>query len=215
MASGDEADRRLIDDALSGGTAAIRELSSRLLDAVHREVAHCMLRWAPAAHRDPRQDVADLVQEVLVALFERDSQELRRWDPARGRSLDSFVRLVARRRVARILGQRRGNPWSEQPVDPADVELPDEAAHVRRLEERGELDSVLLALHARMSVRDHELFDLLYVQELEPDEVAQQMEMTRGAIHAWSYRMRKLARSIAAVSTDEDTSPKEEVTHGG
>jgi RNA polymerase sigma factor (sigma-70 family) len=209
---GSDADWTLCQQALSGDRGAIRRLSARLLDAVHREVAQCLLRWAPAARRDARQEVADLVQEVLVALYERDSQELRRWDPKRGRSLDSFVRLLARRRVARIFGQLRGNPWAEAPLDPADVELDDDAGHVRRLEERGELDAVLMGLNARMSVRDQELFDLLYVQELDPDEVARQMDMSRGAVHAWSYRTRKLARSIVALSppiapvTEEGTS---------
>ena len=47
---------------------------------------------------------------------------MRRWDPDRGRNLDGFVRLVARRRVARILGQQRGNPWASVPVDPQDLE---------------------------------------------------------------------------------------------
>ena len=194
-------DEQLVAVALGGDRDARRRLAARLIDAIHREVGYCLLRRAAVSRRDPRQDVADLVQEVLVSLFERDAKELRRWEPERGQSLTSFVRLVARRRVARILGQRRGNPWSLQPVDPQHVDLADEAALTQRLEDRGQLDAVLAAMHARMNARDHELFDLLYAQELEPEEVARRMQMTRGAVNAWSYRMRKLARSLADASS--------------
>ena len=48
-----------------------------------------------------------------------------------------------------------------------------------------------------MSPRDHTLFRLVFVEERERDEVAAELRMTRGAIDAWCYRMRRLARTIA------------------
>lgn len=166
------------------------------MNSVQREVAISLLRVAEASRRDPRQEVRDLVQDVVVGLFEHDGRELRRWDPKRGRSLDSFVRLVARRRVTRVLGQRRGNPWAIPSMDPHAIERDDDTALVRRLEERQRLDVLLVALQGRMNARDHELFDLLYVQQVEPEEAANQLEMSRGAVNAWCYRTRKLARQI-------------------
>ena len=176
---------------------ARRRLADRLLDSVQREVAFSLMRVAGAAGRDPRQDVRDLVHDVLVSLFEHEGRELRRWDPARGRSLDSFARLVARRHVARTLGQKRGNPWALPPMDPEDIDDDDDTALVRRLEERKRLDELLVALHSHMNERDHQLFDLLYVQQSSPAEVAQQLDMTRGAVNAWSYRIRRLARQLS------------------
>ncbi|HVI02635.1 MAG TPA: sigma-70 family RNA polymerase sigma factor [Enhygromyxa sp.] len=197
--SGSSQDERLVESALAGLAGARRELAGRLLDVVQREVAFVLRRAVVGQGRDPRQEVRDLVQEVLVSLFEHDGRELRRWDPARGRSLDSFVRLVARRKAARILGQRKGNPWADQPVDPQaidDDELDAEAdALLRQLEQREELGSVLDALYARMSDRDFQLFDLLFVEERDPAEVADALNMTRGAVNAWAYRTRKLARA--------------------
>lgn len=190
-----EQDLRLVEEALSGGTAPRRRLAERLLDAIQREVAISVHRPALQQGRDPRQEVQDLVQEVLVALFEHDARELRRWDPARGRNLESFVRLVARRRVARVLGQRRGNPWTASSVELQ--EGPDEEGLEERLEQRAQLGEVLQLLHANMSPRDVELFELLFVQGLEPGEAAEKMEMSRGAVNAWSYRMRKQARAAA------------------
>lgn len=189
-------DEELVRRALAGERAARRALADGLLDAIQREVALVLARTASRSGRDPRQEVRDLVHDVLVALFEHDGRELRRWDPTRGRTLASFVRLVARRRVARILGQQRGNPWALQPIDPSELSQDDDAALVRQLEERNQLDALLLALHASMSARDHELFERLFVQQLDPEDVSRQLDMTRGAVNAWCYRTRKLARRL-------------------
>jgi RNA polymerase sigma factor (sigma-70 family) len=204
----------LVRRALAGERAARRELADSLLDSIQREVVICLVRLAGASGRDPRQEVRDLVHEVLVSLWEHDGRELRRWDPARGRSLDSFVRLVARRRVARILSQGRGNPWALQSVDAPGVE-PDETALVRRLEQREQLDALLVALHARMNERDHELFELLFVQQVDPEAVAGQLGMTRGAVNAWCYRTRKLARQLMGDGAAPSSSPDGTPTMGG
>ncbi|NVB42778.1 sigma-70 family RNA polymerase sigma factor [Pseudenhygromyxa sp. WMMC2535] len=220
-----EGDTELVEAALGDGPGARRRLAERLLDVIHREVVFVLRRHAASVGRDPGQEAGDMVQEVLVSLFERDARELRRWDPQRGRSLDSFVRLVARRRVARILGQQRGNPWAELPRDPQTIDDDPAAMHeaeglARQLEQRDELGAVLDALYARMNERDAELFDLLFVRELEPGEVAEALGMTRQAVNAWSYRTRKLARSLilgdprrASSSTREPPS-KEKLGHG-
>lgn len=213
--SGVAADERdLVRRALAGERAARRELADGLLGSIQREVALGLARAAGASGRDPRQELRDLVHDVLVSLFEHDGRELRRWDPARGRSLDSFVRLVARRRVARILSQRRGNPFALRPVDPQDLEHDDDTALVRRLEEREQLDALLVALQARMSERDHELFELLFVQQLDPEEVAGQLDMTRGAVNAWCYRTRKLARRILSEASSRASSHEAGPTMG-
>ena len=208
-------DAKLVAEALAGRPAARRELAGRLLGPIQREVVGVLRRAAAARGRDPRQEVQELTQDVLVALLERDGQELRRWDPLRGRSLESFVRLVARRRVARILGQQRGNPWANEPVDPqaTDAVVPGDADLLHRVEERSMLGRLLDHLYAEMGPRDLELFQALFVDERDPQEVADALGMSRGAVNAWSYRARKLARKLAASSL-LDSQTREERGHG-
>jgi RNA polymerase sigma factor (sigma-70 family) len=216
--SGLSPDERLLQDALSGAAGARRELAGRLMDAIQREVGFVLGRWSAGQSRDPRQELRDLVQEVLLSLFEHDCRELRRWDPQRGRSLDSFVRLIARRKAARILGQKKGNPWAEQPLDPSSIESDEVDAEadalLRRLEHRDELGAVLDMLHAHMRPRDFELFDLLFVQERDPVEVAEALNMTRGAVNAWRYRTRKLARACALETIAGLSSPGPTIARG-
>jgi len=200
--SGDDDD--LLARALAGQRQAQRELADRLIAPIHREVAMALGRATQGTGVDPRQEVLDLVQDVLVLLFEHDARELRRWDPSRGRNLHSYVRLLARRRVARVLNQRRGNPYALVLVaDAADEGGPDDGGPIVQLEQRHQLDQVLAALYAQMDERDHELFDLLFVEERDPGEVAELLGSTRGAINAWVYRTRKLVRALASAGAGE------------
>lgn len=75
------------------------------------------------------------------------------------------------------------------------------------------LGRVLDHLYAQMGPRDVELFHALFVDERDPKDVADALGMTRGAVNAWSYRVRKLARKLAASSLDE-SSTREPQGHG-
>jgi len=204
--------------ALEGDRATRRALAERLLDPIQREVTIALLRAASGTGQDARQEVRDLVQDVLVTLFEHGGRELRRWEPQRGRNLESFVRLIARRRVARVLSQRRGHPWALVLIDPDPEDTTEvDPDLVQQLERRDRLGAVWAALQARMDARDHELFDLLFVQEQEPGAVADALGMTRGAVNAWCYRMRKLARAVVArieQSAVDSSSPADPPTRG-
>lgn len=196
-------DERLVREGLAGDPASQRRLCERLLETLQREVAFCLARSSARSHAEARQEMRDIVQDILVELFRRDGAVLRRWDPTKGRSLDSFARLVARRRTARVLERRRANPVATpETASPPDAD--DERDFLRRLESRDTLDAVLTALYANMSERDHTLFQLLYIDQIDPAEIADQLGLSRGAVNAWSYRTRKLARNLLESPTKPD-----------
>ncbi len=191
------ADLELVRRVVLGEAAATRALVERMLEVVSREVGYALLRRAAPTRRDPRQEQRDLVQDVLILLLSDRARELARWDPARGRSLDSFVQLITRRRVARTFAGGRHNPWSDEPVAPEDLEQrDDETREVAALEARDELGGVLERLREHMSPRDAELFQLVFVDECTPEEVCEQMQMTRAALNTWRHRLRKQARAL-------------------
>ncbi len=181
-----ETEWALVQRVLAGDRAGRRRLADRIIDTIHREAAIALSQRADP--RDTRQDVRDLVQGVLLYLFEHDAKELRRWDPARGRNLDSFVRMVARHRIGRLLQRRRRERAHASLEDPADDPTPE-------YEARAELDFVVGPLFARMTRRDARLFVLLFVEERDPAEAANRLTMSVGAVNAWRYRFRKLARA--------------------
>lgn len=185
----------------------MQALVSRLLPVVQTEVGFALLRGARVESRDPRQEVRDFVQEVFVSLLAKDGKTLRAWDPERGRSLDSYVRLIARRQVAAILRSGKKNPWADKPVagDELERELPDthqSTATAAKVESAEQLDRVLERLRERLDDRGLLLFRMLYVEERSVEEVMAATEMTRDAVYAWRSRFRKLVAKLAVDQRD-------------
>lgn len=158
-----------------------------------------LVRRALPRRRDPRQEVDDFSHDVLLYLLADGGHLLRIWDPDRGRSLASFVRLIARQRVSRILQGHRGNPWSEEPTEHDAIEplMTDGQPGERVMESREELRGLLERLRAHLNERGLELFQQIYVEQRPIAEVAVEFNMTREAVDAWNTRTRNLARRLA------------------
>lgn len=190
----------LVQRAADGDPSACRTLIDALTPVIQARVTVALQRRAAASRgRQIRQEVLDLTQEVFVALFTRDAQMLRRWDPARGASLKTFVGLIAEREVRAVLRSRRRSPWTEDPTQPDDFALsaPTPSAE-RRVAGKQRLRDVLDRLRTRLSDRGLLLFQALVVEQRPVDEVAAAHEMTRDAIYAWRSRLKRTVAQIAA-----------------
>jgi len=167
-----------LDRTLQDSAARTRLLRS-LAEPIHLELRTIV--------RDG-QELRDLAQEVFVTLLEHDARALRRWDPAKGRNLVSFVRMIARRRAIRLIYRRRQvTALTEADHDDGQAE--------QQLQSRAQLRTLCLDL---LRPRDQPLFELLFVHELEPAEVALRLGISRGAVNAWAYRIRKRALGLEA-----------------
>jgi RNA polymerase sigma factor (sigma-70 family) len=182
--------------ALDGDAAALAQLVDVATPVVQARVARALLRRAQSRGRDISQEVADLTQEVFLALFVDDAKALRAWNPALGLSLPNFIGLLAQRRVASIMRVRRRAPWSETPggddLDPgptADSESPD-----ARLFSRDLLERLFEALEASLSPRGLQLFYMLYVNELSIEETCARSGLNPGAVYQWKSRLGQAAR---------------------
>lgn len=160
---------------------------------IQAEVGFALLPLTRNQHRDPRQEILDLVQDVLLSLLRDDGKTLRRWDPARGRSLESFVRLVARCHVAAVVRSRRRNPYTDHPLptDELELELDGGPELERRIEARDRLDQMLEHMAQRLDERGRLLFELLYVEERPIEDVCEVTGMTRDAVYAWRSRLKR------------------------
>jgi RNA polymerase sigma factor (sigma-70 family) len=190
-----------IHHACQGDRRALARLVDELLPIVKVEVVVALYRRAGAVGRDATQEVDDFVQDVLVYLLARDGRVLRRWDPGRGRSLASFVRLVTRHRVARRLEGFRGNPWNTEATEDEQLEGLDFDGHAddafRHLASRDRLARLLEHLRARLDERGLLLFRLIYVEQRPIPEVCETVGMSRAAVDQWCSRLRHWARGLA------------------
>lgn len=186
--------------ACEGDEELLAALVGEVLPAIRLEVTFGLRRKARVLGRDAAQDVDDFIQDVLVHLLSDGGSKLRAWDPARGRSLSSFVRLLARHRVLRVLEGLRGNPWEGGAADEPD--LVEQQSTVRseafeQLLSRQQLEGLMKRLRARFDERSDLLFELIYVEQQPVIEVCETMGMTRAAVDQWNVRLRRLVRQLA------------------
>ena len=196
-----ELTKALVAAALSGDERAIRDLLSDLTPVIQARVGRALLRRRGLAQgRDVRQLLEDIVQEVFVELFRDDGRALRAWDPERGMGLRGFVGLVAEQRVAAILRSRRRNPWSEDLT--VDEGAHDDAASgddpEARLVSRQEIERLLDHVRCELSPLGLELFQRLILEEEPIASVCSRTGMSTSAVQAWSSRLKRLLRRLAA-----------------
>ena len=185
----------LLELALAGDVRAQNELVSKLRPVIQWRVAAMLRRWrtGTASGRDLRQEVEDVVQAVFLTLFDKDADILRSWDPDIG-PLEALVGHIASIRTAEICRSRL-SPWREEPT--AGEDLPDPGRHDTPEDHalsRNELLVILFCLRSRFTPRDIQLFDLTFLQQLSPPEVAEKAKSGLDAIYKWRSRLRQWAR---------------------
>ena len=191
-------ERALVEGALAGDAHAMRELVSFLRPFVQAEVAWTLRRFAPKGrNRDPRQETADMVQEVFLALFDHRGRILSAWDPSRGRTLASFVKLIARHQVVSVLRSNRRCPWTEDPTLLERMQLETDESPETALLEAQSAQRLVEALREHLSTRSMYLFEELYVEERSVEDVCSDAGMTRDALYAWRARIKRQLKTIA------------------
>ncbi len=192
--------------ALAGDEAALTSLVARLTPVVQARAARALLRAGRGAGPRLRQELKDLVQEIFLALFERDGRILRTWEPERGLSLLNFVGLVAERQVISILRSGRRDPWRADPTLDARLDgVSNEASPEAAAVSRQALERLLERLRATLSPLGWHLFELLYLHERSVDDVERDTGLSSAAVYAWRSRLRRLARSLADEPVSDGT----------
>lgn len=186
-----ETDRELIRASGAGDRRAQTALIGRLVPIVRAQLRALCARLGVTA----AQELGDLEQDALVELWRNDLQELRRWDPARGMSLSSFVRLVARRSAMRRLARR----FKAEAIAAATAPDVIEAFAGRGPSDvRDELDELLREVYAELGPRDRELFERLFLEQQESAEVAAALGMSADALKKWRSRFYARVGAISA-----------------
>jgi RNA polymerase sigma-70 factor (ECF subfamily) len=187
--------------ALRGEPAARAALVRVLAPIVQVRVYRILAARGGAARGRPiRQELEDLAQDAMVALFEDDARVLRGWDPARGRSFPNYVGLVVERLVSHRLRSRKRSPWTADPTDDAALVHAAGATqgHEEHVASRETLDRVWRALKDELTPRGWELFRRLIVEEQPVERVCADFGMQADAVYAWRSRFLKRARAILA-----------------
>ena len=191
----------LVNRAVGGDKPTIRALVARVGPVVRTAVARVLYRYkAKARGRDLATESEDMAQEALLTLFEDNAKVLGSWSPARGASLETFVRIVAERTAFSILRSGKRSPFTEEPTDQDN--FGEFASHAPSAERRAISQDALVRLHDRLksqlTPRGYILFLRLFVEEGDVDVVARDLGIARDAVYAWKYRFAGALKGIAA-----------------
>ena len=201
----DDLDLRGLEQALARGHDAIPELVDRWTPVIQARVVRVLRRHASRLGNRAFQEVEELVQQVFVSLFENDAAPLRAWQPERGLSLNNWVGLLAEQQVLALLRTRKRNPWTEEPTEIQELDRTSgEPTPELETLHRDVLDRLLERLQERVSPLGWHLFNLLFLEDRDVTDAAQQSGLTTAAVYAWRSRLRRLARELRDVLLSED-----------
>jgi len=211
MGPAPELSAAFVRQALDGDPRAARELARALLPVVHARVGRLLLRFRSAARqRDVRQEVEDLTQQVMVALFSSSGRQLRAWTPERGLALPQFVALLAEREVYSVLRSRRRNPWTDDPTEDEVLQAspdagpgPEWAVATRQLAQ-----ATVERAYTRLSERGQEMFQWLFAEDRPVEEICEITGMKPGAVYVWRNRITQLLREVARELQAEPGGPR-------
>jgi RNA polymerase sigma factor (sigma-70 family) len=212
-------ERALIDAALAGDRQAVRSLVDLITPQIRMRVFRVLMRGG--AGRDVQTAVEDLSQQVLLALFAQGGRELRAWDPQKPLSLVRFVGLIAERQAIDTVRTRRRNPFTEIPTAADDLELCSGSVdnHEQQAASRALIEGIVEQLRATLTPYAMQMFERLFIDELEVAEIAQEFSMSTAAIYAWRSRLaeqvRECAREILSEQPRRVPPTKARPRHGG
>jgi len=170
-----------VQEAVAGERSSIHMLVNHLTPFIQGEVVRVLLKGPRARSASLHAEVPEWVQEVLWLLFADQGRLLCRWEPARGASLPAFVKLVARRHVARKLRVKAeyGLETDPRPSQELDAFVAAGPPLEAQIVERDLLAKVLDRLCRILTPKGLEMFGWLFVQEQSIEDVARRTGQSR------------------------------------
>jgi len=148
-------------------------------------------------------EVADLHNDVFLALLEDDRRRLRAFRGRNGCSVRSWIRIIAIRRTLDALRKRRPeisfDAMLQDPDRPA-VQLADPGPDPLEIMLRDADDQRrerLRELAARLRPADRLLLELIYSRELSVEAIAASLRVSRGAVYTRKNRLIGRLRALA------------------
>lgn len=187
-----------LNEALRGDRVKVRQLIDLITPVIQARVARLLLaQGSSAVGGRIREEVSDTTQEVFALLFADGAKVLRKWDPSRGLSIKNYVGLIAHRFVISTLRSKRKSPFTELPTEDTELTcLEDSTPSVEgQVLSRDLLREVFCRTQGALTPNGRRLFELLFLQELEINEVIQKTGMSDSAVYAWKSRLQKLLKA--------------------
>lgn len=194
---------RSITDALpgliSGQPGATARFLREAMPLLRAEARRTLWRRCEALCWNVQQEVDDLVQDVLLALWAEELRPLHRFRADGGRSLEAYLRRFARMRIQDRLRLRRHLFWEratqgarlERAANLRENEAPVPAPMPEATLVQRDLLRRALAQVAGWGESERQLVAVLFAEEAAVQEVAAEMGVPVGALYQRKHRLGK------------------------
>ena len=179
-------------ELLKGCTSGDKESWSLFVKQYNKLIYHTIYKTLRVNGQptDP-DDVNDLFQEVFTAFCENDCKKLRAFDPQKGVKLSSWLRMITvRMTIDHLRKSKTSTSLDALPVEPSQA---GDQEGLLDEESRGLLREVI----EQLPTRDKLLIELFYMKELPPEEIAQILKISVGALYTRKNRVLEKMRKIA------------------
>lgn len=163
-----------------------------------------LIQLTARRHQAPMSEaqLADLHNDVFLAMLEDDRRRLRAFEGRNGCSVRSWVRIITIRKTVDALRRRRVHLSLDAAPEAADAAPALAEPEPDALEQLLARDALaqrerLADLAARLSEQDRLLLELIYVQKLSAEAAAATLRVTRGALYTRKTRLIKRLQALA------------------
>lgn len=192
-------DVELLAEVLERGARPWTEFVRRFRGLIYRCVSKVICKYESVL---ASEDINEIFAEVLFNLMRDDMRKLRAYDPTRGSKLGSWIGLISintaydylRVTTRRpILDRLDGAPEGETTRDPLDDVLEKERW------------TYLESLLAEFSERDRDFVALYYCSGLEPEQIAEKMQISIKTVYSKKNKIRN--RLVSLVQNAHEGAP--------
>jgi RNA polymerase sigma factor (sigma-70 family) len=146
-------------------------------------------------HAVPSQQfLEDTVSKVVIEFFTK-----KRFDPHRGR-LRTYLRMLTNAKVVDAL--RKDGVFNHRPFEAdesaPELKVPSETPAEKESFERSLLNTLIEDLRSQIPMRHFEIFEMVKLREMRPDQVAEELGVKRNVVDNTVYKVMKRLREISA-----------------
>ena len=187
-------DRELVDAMLRNEAQAWSEFQSRYDRLIHRCITKVTRRFPSIVSGD---DVFEIQAQLFLSLLSNEMHKLRTFDPERGNRFSSWLGLLAIHCAYDHLRSLRREPNKASLAEATDLacQLPDPFECVAE-RQRAAMAAEMLD---GFSEKDRAFASLYFDEELEPNEIAERMNISVKTVYSKKHKIQ--SRLESALST--------------
>jgi len=187
----DQADALLLEGLLQGRDASWREFHLRFDRLIYRCITKVTSRFSAVISQD---DLREIYATLIVQLLSNDMHKLRTFDPERGNRFSSWLGLLAINASYDYLRAIRREP-NRAPVTEAEA-LGSDLPNPHELCERRERAEKVTQAIATFSQKDQEFVELYFGEGLEPEQIAERMNISVKTVYSKKHKIRSRLESL-------------------